>query len=313
MRAVLRLLISLLFLYQKTSGFKVTHRGIRSNLVRTWKTLGSSDSSQSNKDLDEAPQQQMCVIPYEDEDAGTMFAREDLPLDKIMGQLSNKGQAVDSQKRGEKISKLKGSGVPKIGGNRKTVEERLQESYVKNLNRPREGGWIENPNRNTGYGIPDENDNETEMQKKMEDDMASGKYVPDDSVPDGYMDEFLRFLRNTYIGSPYDSRKKQQARYVIRNITGISVAIGVVFTIIWYASPVKFISTAQDREARYQDTDYYRAPNGLMNDDLKSRQIDLNGYIDEGAPTPVQTRFDGFNRPKNNDGAIRAPMPSVDL
>ena len=90
------------------------------------------------------------------------------------------------------------------------MEERLQEAYEKNLSRPREDGWIENPDRPTGYGIPDESDDEEEMRKQMEEDIASGKYVPDDSLPNGYMDEFVRLLRDTYVGSPYDSKKKDK-------------------------------------------------------------------------------------------------------
>ena len=275
----------------------------------------ADDEEEANTESEEpvAPrndQQQMGVVSYDDADTGDMFAREDLPFEKLVGGLSKKKDKKKDkgQAKGEFFDESKASaGVPRLGGKEKSLEERLQEAYENNLNRPREDGWIENPDRPTGYGIPDENDNEEDMRKQMEEDMASGKYVPDESVPDGYMDEFVRFLRDTYIGSPYDSKKKQQARYVIRNITGISVGIGIVFTAIWYLSPTPFITTAKGRDyqAVYRDTEYYRAPNGLMNDDLKSS----NDYIDEGAPPAPQTRFDGMDRP----GRRLAPKPQIDL
>lgn len=52
----------------------------------------------------------------------------------------------------------------------------------------------------------------------------------------------FKFLKDVYIGTEYDSKQKKQARYAVRNITGISIAIGLVFTAIWYAFPGKFIS-----------------------------------------------------------------------
>lgn len=247
-------------------------------------------------------QPQMGVVPF---DSIEEFAKEDLPIEKVMGNLRNK---ENDKKKKERVG-----GTPRLGGaDEKSLEERLQEAYKKNLNRPREDGWIENPDRPTGYGIPDEGDNEVEMRKRMEEDIEAGKYVPD-GPPDGVKDEFVKLLRDTYIGSPYDSRKKQQARYVIRNITGISVLFGIVFTIVWYAFPGKFISTAKDRDytARYVDMDFYKAPSGLMRDDIgSSGAVDEKGYIGDAAPPAPQTRFD-YDKPRID--MPRAPKPSVEL
>lgn len=266
----------------------------------------ADDDVASNRPASQNEQQQMGVVSYDEEDTGDIFARDDLPFEKLMGSLSNK-KGNDEKAAPSVGNEGAETGVPKLGGKEMSLEERLQEAYERNLNRPREDGWIENPDRPTGYGIPDEDDNEEEMRKQLEEDIEQGTYVPDDSVPNGYMDSFVRLLRDTYIGSPYDSRKKQQARYVIRNITGISVGIGIVFTAVWYLSPVKFISTAKDRDftAIYKDAEYYRAPSGLMNDDLKSSNV----YIDAGAPSGPQTRFDGMDRPSPR----LAPKPQVDL
>ena len=264
-------------------------------------SVGSGDEGDEAEVASSQPQ--MEVVPFDsfvDE-----FAKEDIPLEKVMG---NVGSGISGDKKIKE--KEKGQGLPQLGSNEKPLEQRLQEAYEKNLKRPREGGWIENPDRPTGYGIPDENDNEAEMLKQMEEDMASGKYVPD-VPPDGVKDEFVRFLKDTYIGSPYDSRKKQQARYVIRNITGISVLFGIVFTAIWFAFPGKFISTAKDRDytARYTDTDFFRAPSGLMDDNIGG-SVDEQGFIGDAAPPAPQTRFD-YDKP--NIKLPRAPKPSVDL
>ena len=239
-------------------------------------------------------QPQMEVIPF---DYVQEFAKDDLPTE-------SKEKKDDRDK--------KSTGMPRLGGqDGKSLEQRLQEAYRKNLNRPREEGWIENPDRPTGYGLPDAEDNEAEMRKRMEDDIVAGKYVPDDP-PDGVKDEFVKLLKDIYIGSPYDSRKKQQARYVIRNITGISVLFGIVFTVIWYAFPGRFISTVKDRDfaARYSNLDFYKPPSGLMQDDIDANVVDDKGYIGDAAPPAPQTHFE-YDAPRIS--VPRAPKPSIEL
>lgn len=62
---------------------------------------------------------------------------------------------------------------------------------------------------------------------------------------------------------------------MIRNITGISVAIGVIFTAIWFAFPGQFISFRGDDEnaaaissKRYAAT--YIDPDELLNAEISS-------------------------------------------
>mmetsp|Transcript_11182 Transcript_11182/g.24424 ORF Transcript_11182/g.24424 Transcript_11182/m.24424 type:complete len:190 (-) Transcript_11182:940-1509(-) len=81
----------------------------------------------------------------------------------------------------------------------------------------------EDPERPTGYNTPDVDEYDTLPPEGYEYESAEKD------------NQAMRFLKEVYIGSPYDSRKKKQARYVIKNITGISIAIGVVFTAVWYA------------------------------------------------------------------------------
>jgi hypothetical protein len=247
------------------------------------------------------------IIPFE----GDEFVRDDIPYEKI---LEMQGKSVVKEKKDlqDKIDKSKGQ--MKLGGNGKsqnnangkTLEERLMEAYERDLNRPREDGWIENPNRPTGYGIPDENDNEEEMRRKLAEDIENGVYVP----PNADKDDFKRWLQDTYVGSPYDSRKKKQARSVIRNITGISVGIGIIFTAIWFAFPGKFINVRGTDPAAYYaeryDAGLYNAPQALMEDTFKQD----NGPVLE----KVETRFGEEKVNKNQGGLMNfAPAPRVDL
>ena len=96
----------------------------------------------------------------------------------------------------------------------------------------------------------------------------------DDFVPqliDEGTPEFLRFLKNAYIDSPYDNKKKLQAKSVVRSITLISFGIGVIFTAVWYAFPGKFVSV---RAPTALDSTAYQLPSNQRSvyspDDLLS-------------------------------------------
>lgn len=222
-----------------------------------------------------APQQE--IIAFDDYISD--FAKDDIkkPKEKEVTSLLGLG-GPDKSKTGQ--MKLNPSSPPMDSA---SLEKRLQDAYEKNLARPREDGWIENPNRPTGYGIPDENDNEEEMKRQMQEDIESGKYQEPTWEN---RDDFKRWLKDTYVGSPYDSRKKKQARSVVRNITVISIGIGIIFTAIWYAFPGKFINVrGADPElyqARYETV--YTAPDELMRDSF-------NNDKDDGPGQAEQTRF----------------------
>ena len=85
------------------------------------------------------------------------LARPDLPLEKLFGG----GEEKKKSKVQDSGSGVRG--VPALKSAPKSLAERLREAEENNNNRPREGGWVEDPSRPTGYGIPDENDNEIEM------------------------------------------------------------------------------------------------------------------------------------------------------
>ena len=189
---------------------------------------------------------------------------------------------------------------PRLVETVRLADKRVKQSLVN------PSGWIEDPNRPTGYGRPDLDDNEEEMMQKM---------IDEQWTPPADETEFQRWFRNTYIGSPYDSRKKQQARYVIRNITVICFSIAAIFTGIWYAFPNKFISVRGDRDftERYQ-TDFV-PPEGLLSEDWSKSKItssEQNQFFDNYVPLPQpQTRFP--IEQSDNKGLKFAPPPRVDL
>lgn len=65
---------------------------------------------------------------------------------------------------------------------------------------------------------------------------------PQPGPEDAALNPVLRFLKSVYVSSPFDSQRRREAKMVVRNISGFSLAIGVVFTLLWYLSPVKFVS-----------------------------------------------------------------------
>lgn len=127
--------------------------------------------------------------------------------------------------------------------------------------------------RPTGYDTPDEDDDASDAAAVSYDDNNNGSL---DNV-------FFKIFKDIYIGSPYDSRKKQQARYVITNITAISILIGAVFTATWYLFPGKFISFRGDADlsSRYTDTYKYIDPSDLLNNSGPSIYFNDDGTSDD--------------------------------
>lgn len=127
--------------------------------------------------------------------------------------------------------------------------------------------------RPTGYDTPDEDDDDVDAAMVSYDDNSNGSL---DNV-------IFKIFKDIYIGSPYDSRKKQQARYVITNITVISILIGAVFTATWYLFPGKFISFRGDADlsSRYTDTYKYIDPSDLLNNNGPSIYFNDDGTSDD--------------------------------
>jgi hypothetical protein len=148
----------------------------------------------------------------------------------------------------------------------------------------------------------DDNARPTGYNNKDEDDeIDATPYVNDDDS------EIVKLFKGVFIGSIYDSPKKQQARFVIRSITVISFAIGLIFTGIWYTFPGKFVNIRKDYDISAKYATSYIDPN-----DLLGTEFDKNNgeYFDDalGLPEKEITRF----APKVNE-PIRAPGNTLDL
>lgn len=125
--------------------------------------------------------------------------------------------------------------------------------------------------RPTGYGSADNEDDDLFPEPQSS------------SLP-------LRLLRDLYLPSPYDSSSRRQAKLVARNITAFSLAIGVIFTALWYLSPVKFVSFGGERPATSQ-------PAALPED---FRESALNS-----SPQPSDLLDDSVGKP--NESFLRVP------
>jgi hypothetical protein len=120
--------------------------------------------------------------------------------------------------------------------------------------------------------IDPDNDRPTGYDNDIYDPDDEPLTPPSNEIQSINKNEIVKFLEDTYIGSPYDSRNRKQARFVVRSITFLSVLIGLVFTFVWYAFPGKFISIRADADltSRYQTTYKYIDPDKLLMDDYSS-------------------------------------------
>lgn len=89
--------------------------------------------------------------------------------------------------------------------------------------------------------------------------------------------EILKPLKEAFTDNPYDSRKQRQAKSTIRNIFAFSGVISVIFIVLWYAFPGKFIS--------------YRGDRGPMNPALTQQYIDPEEVLREDA---INTQTQSF-------------------
>eukprot|EP01038_Epipyxis_sp_PR26KG_P005869 gene5869-8094_t len=158
--------------------------------------------------------------------------------------------------------------------------------------------------RPTGYDQPDEDD---DIDEENNHNKNIANSLDSENANDSYL---VKLFKDLYIGSVYDSRKKQQARYVIKNITFISFAIGFIFTAIWFAFPGKFISVRGNNDEMY--TSRYKTsyvdPDNLLQSEFMSSDAE---YFDDasGLPEKEETRF----APPPVNPLIQAPDKSIDL
>ena len=147
--------------------------------------------------------------------------------------------------------------------------------------------FIEDPSRPTGYVNEDEEE--------------------DNWVPSTDSTGVEKFMKDYILPSPYDSSKRQDAKFTVRSVFLFSFAIGAIFTTLFYAFPGKFIERRGDVDfsKRYEQPSV--DSNKLLEKDLKGNEGEY--FDDMGAPPPIeQTRF-----PYETKKEPRAPGRSINL
>jgi hypothetical protein len=131
-----------------------------------------------------------------------------------------------------------------VRANMQRAEEEDYKKQMDKIQEERQKRWDAVDNRSTGYDTPDINDEveEEPTQEMIDSQPLWMRPSTDDS-------QAIKVLKEIYIGTPFDSRNRKQARYIVRSITLISFGIGILFTAIWYLSPVKFISFKGEHDA----------------------------------------------------------------
>lgn len=250
----------------------------RTQLLRL-NTNSNSNSDGKNNNNNENPNRPP-VIPFD-------FARDDIPLKPKDSDMKKSGNSDRNSDRNS------GRQTSKIVARPVDSKERIDNKSNNNNNNNRNTDSNRNDNddfynaRPTGYDTPDDD----------EDDEIIGDFPANYSVDgDGENDLFIKFLKDTYLDNPYDTRKKRQARTVIRNITGLSIAIGIVFTAVWYLFPGKFISIRGDTNFQDRYQNYYVDPDNL----LKSDSDNYNYYYDDNSNSNTESLDKGTNNQKSD-------------
>ena len=110
------------------------------------------------------------------------------------------------------------------------------------------------------------------------------------------MDRFVRtvsgFFKEVLVDGEYDSRRRVQARGVVRSIAVLSFGIGCVFTLVWYAFPGKFISYRGDKDfsARYSQQ-MYVDPDELLRDTYRPGAAGSDALFDNAENLPAKEQF----------------------
>lgn len=232
------------------------------------KFMTSSDDKSVNESIAESPRvsSRPPIIPFD-------FARDDIMPKKKAETLpkSSDGDNIDNSYSETDMS-VEASLLSAKGSSRWT-DGNEEKAVVRSANNDRRNKWVEDPSRPTGYGNVDEDD--------------------DDWVPSTESDGVEKFLKDYFFNSPYDSPKRKDAKFVIRNVTFISGALGTIFTILFYAFPGRFISYrgTADFSQRYAADFVNKDPSELLNDqvnDALTKSVEIGGesFYDDGVGLP---------------------------
>lgn len=228
-----------LWTYKSNSVVKQSSFNLFSN------SLASKNNDSSWTDTFSSSDSRPPVIPFE-------FARDDIVIEKNNSSYDPRKIIEANMKEYE----------------RKQVVEQMKKD-LKERRLPPE--FYDENARPAGYDRPDSDEKEEERFTVFN---FTTSPDPMSQFNDSNDPALVRFLKDVYIGSPTDGRKRQQARFIVRSVTLISLVIGIVFTGIWYAFPGKFISYRGTKDFSSRYTSEYVDPDNLLQDDYLKRYAD---------------------------------------
>ena len=249
----------------------------------------SDDSTEEVKKVDDTRKSSRPpIIPFD-------FARDDIMPPNLTKKLSGVKETTD------KISDSRSTEVVASAQDRNVWLDDADfkaKADIRTANNDRRNKWVEDPSRPTGYGNVDEDD--------------------DDWVPSSDSEGVEKFLKDYFFNSPYDSPKRRDAKFVIRNVTLISGVLGTIFTILFYAFPGRFISYrgTADFSQRYSSDFVNKDPSELLNDKVNEdivREVEIGGetFYDDGVGMPGPDESRVAYPKKASDG--RAPGRTMNL
>ena len=227
-----------------------------------------SDDNDVNDDKDSRPP----IIPF-DFDA-TDFMREDFRLQQQ--------KLLQQQKEAEKSNQPEGGST------------QLQPVIVRSPSSPNPASTSTSSSRSTqNSGSVDNSDNERPAGYDNDEvDPNDLDQLPTSEQVKQYEEQYAQFrdsrnpivqvLFNAYIGTPYDSKNKREARFVTRSITLISFVIGLVFTGVYYVFPGKFISIRGDTDftVRYSKEQQRYDPDQLLQDSVNDNFVPFDKNLE---------------------------------
>ena len=258
----------LLLLFILSNVFSLKHFGFVHNTIKfqkCYKNMRLYDKINSEKVEN---QSRPPIIPFDDDakkkrkapEGVDEFARNDMPIKAL--------QEVQ-QKISKTLTAIGGTGQSTVNKRSEQQNDKKERgkriSALTNTERDGDGNIITNADdlRPSGY---DNDDYDPNDEPNYPPSFIDGK-DPDISVSQEPSNALLQFLQDTVIESPYDSNNKKQAKFVVRSITALSFAIGLVFTVVWYAFPGKFISYREGKDFTARYPAVYMDPDQLLSND----------------------------------------------
>eukprot|EP01035_Chromulina_nebulosa_P017279 gene17279-22813_t len=150
----------------------------------------------------------------------------------------------------------------------KISNEKKDEKNEENI--PESDTIFDDSSRPTGYNNRDDDDDDNAYRPIIDENDST----------------IVKIFKDVYVDSPYDSARRRDAKSVFRNITGISLGIGLIFTVVWYAFPGQFISYRGDRDFSVKYRPSIDIPDNILSDEDSTPPPDYDYFQDKAYDSP---------------------------